>query len=82
MYTKLNLTNSFCVPDLGKVKGDVILVSWLVKEGEDIKKGQEIVELETSKVTFSIESDKTGKITKMEKQGIKVFVGQEIAIID
>ncbi len=70
------------MPDLGKVEGDVILVSWLVEEGAEVKKGQELVELETSKVTFSIESDRTGKITKMKAKGLKVFVGEEIATID
>tara|TARA_B100000029_G_scaffold516666_1_gene632439 strand:+ start:1784 stop:1996 length:213 start_codon:yes stop_codon:yes gene_type:complete len=69
------------VPDLGRVEGDVLLVSWLVKEGDEVVKGQEVVELETSKVTFSVESDIEGKISKMKKEGTKVLVGEMIAFI-
>ena len=69
------------MPDLGKVEGDVLLVSWLVKEGDEVVKGQEVVELETSKVTFSVESDIEGKISKMKKEGTKVLVGEMIAFI-
>ncbi len=69
------------MPDLGRVEGDVLLVSWLVKEGDEVVKGQEVVELETSKVTFSVESDIEGKISKMKKEGTKVLVGEMIAFI-
>ncbi len=75
------MKHSFCVPDLGKVEGDVVLISWLVDDGDHVDEGDEIVELETSKVTFSIESDKTGNIKLMKQKGSSVKVGEEIAVI-
>ena len=75
------MKHSFCVPDLGKVEGDVVLISWLVDDGDHVDEGDEIVELATSKVTFSIESDKTGYIKLMKQKGSSVKVGEEIAVI-
>tara|TARA_B100000530_G_scaffold158828_1_gene99944 strand:- start:1030 stop:1242 length:213 start_codon:yes stop_codon:yes gene_type:complete len=69
------------VPDLGKVEGDIVLISWLVNDGDHVTEGNEIVELETSKVTFSVESDKTGKIKLLKEKGSRITVGEEIAII-
>jgi 2-oxoglutarate dehydrogenase E2 component (dihydrolipoamide succinyltransferase) len=69
------------VPDLGKVEGDIVLISWLVNDGDHVTEGNEIVELETSKVTFSVESDKTGKIKLLKEKGSCITVGEEIAII-
>lgn len=81
MFCFLKLKHSFCVPDLGKVEGDVVLISWLVNDGDHVDEGDEIVELETSKVTFSIESDKTGNIKLLKEKGSCIVVGEEIAII-
>ncbi len=69
------------MPDLGKVEGDIVLISWLVNDGDHVTEGNEIVELETSKVTFSVESDKTGKIKLLKEKGSRITVGEEIAII-
>ncbi len=63
------------LPNLGDgiASGDVLNV--LVKEGDQIKKDQGIIELETGKATFEVPSTHEGKITK-----VLVAAGQTISI--
>ncbi|MBM3710672.1 MAG: hypothetical protein FJW61_09660 [Actinobacteria bacterium] len=43
---------------LGQTSDEVRLVRWFVKEGEKIKKGQPLCEVETDKVTMELESSR------------------------
>ncbi len=58
------------------------IVRWLVKEGDEIKEGQPLVEVETDKALAEIPSPRTGTILKIlakEKEIVKV--GQVIVVI-
>jgi pyruvate dehydrogenase E2 component (dihydrolipoamide acetyltransferase) len=58
------------------------IVRWLVKEGQAIKEGDPLVEVETDKALAEIPSPKTGIVLKIlgkEKEIIKV--GQVIVVI-
>jgi len=71
------------VPDLGDgiESGDVLEV--LVREGDQIKKDQGIVELETDKATVEVPSSHAGKVTKVHIQsGQSVKVGEVLLTLE
>ncbi len=72
----------FKFPDIGEGLTEGEIVRWLVKEGDEVKEGQPLVEVETDKALAEIPSPKTGVILKiMAKEKEIVKVGQVIVII-
>jgi len=58
------------------------IVRWMKKEGDRVEKGESILEIETEKVTFEIEAEESGILSKvMAKAGDEVPVGATIAFI-
>ncbi|MGYP001034152959 len=71
----------FKFPDIGEGLTEGEIVRWLVKEGDEVKEGQPLVEVETDKALAEIPSPRTGVILKIlakEKEIVKV--GQVIVI--
>ncbi len=66
---------------MGRVEGAIVLLSWLVLSGTVVEVGQEVVELETSKVTFAVASDRAGRLTHLASPGAKLAVGDPLADI-
>ena len=76
-----NMAYEFKFPDIGEGLTEGEIVRWLVKEGDEIKEGQPLVEVETDKALAEIPSPRTGVILKIlakEKEIVKV--GQVIVI--
>jgi pyruvate dehydrogenase E2 component (dihydrolipoamide acetyltransferase) len=72
----------FKFPDIGEGLTEGEIVRWLVKEGDEIKEGQPLVEVETDKALAEIPSPRTGAILKiMAKEKEIVKVGQVIVVI-
>jgi pyruvate dehydrogenase E2 component (dihydrolipoamide acetyltransferase) len=72
----------FRFPDIGEGLTEGEIVRWLVKEGDEVKEGQPLVEVETDKALAEIPSPRTGVILKIlaqEKEIVKV--GQVIVVI-
>jgi len=55
----------FKFPDIGEGLTEGEIVHWLVKEGDEVKEGQPLVEVETDKALAEIPSPKTGVILKI-----------------
>lgn len=55
------------LPDLGEID-EVTVVEWLKKEGETLKAGEDLVEVETEKTTFVVEGPQAGRITRIVKK--------------
>ena len=75
------MTYEFKFPDIGEGLTEGEIVRWLVKEGDEIKEGQSLVEVETDKALAEIPSPKTGVVLKIlarEKEIVKV--GQVIVV--
>lgn len=75
------MSYEFKFPDIGEGLTEGEIVRWLVKEGDEIKEGQPLVEVETDKALAEIPSPKTGLIRKIlagEKEIVKV--GQVIVV--
>jgi pyruvate dehydrogenase E2 component (dihydrolipoamide acetyltransferase) len=72
----------FKFPDIGEGLTEGEIVRWLVREGDGIKEGQPLVEVETDKALAEIPSPRTGVILKiMAKEKEVVKVGQVIVVI-
>ncbi len=50
------------VPQLGQTVEEVTIVNWLVEDGATVKRGQEVVEVETDKAVFPVEANGNGVI--------------------
>ena len=71
------------LPQLAEGVESGTVVSILVAEGQEIKKDQPIMELETQKAVGSIPAPGAGTVTKIHvKQGMEVNVGQVLISID
>jgi pyruvate dehydrogenase E2 component (dihydrolipoamide acetyltransferase) len=73
----------FVVPELGEnvAAGDVVRI--LVKPGDQLKKDQPVLELETDKATIEVPSSVAGVVKDIKiKQGQKVKVGEVVLTVD
>ena len=71
------------VPKWGMTMTEGTIVSWLVAEGDAISKGDEIVEIETTKLTNVVESSVAGKLRRIVlSEGTTAPVGALAAVVD
>ena len=71
------------ISDLGMSTAEVEIIEWKVKEGDFVKEGDGIVEIESEKANVLVQSQYTGIITKiLLKKGETAAVGSVIATID
>lgn len=70
-------------PDIGEGITEGTLAKWLVREGDEVKEGQDIVEIETDKMTTTLPAARSGRIHKIhvEEQGV-LEVGNVFVEID
>tara|TARA_B100000029_G_C17573744_1_gene957510 strand:- start:724 stop:1875 length:1152 start_codon:yes stop_codon:yes gene_type:complete len=70
------------LPQWGMGMNDAMIVKWLVKEGDEVKKGDPLVEVESAKVNAEVESPGDGRIGKVfSKEQEVVPVGEVLAIV-
>jgi pyruvate dehydrogenase E2 component (dihydrolipoamide acetyltransferase) len=70
------------IPKLGQTVEEVTLLKWLVRDGEKVKQGQEVLEVETDKAIFNVEAIENGYIHfGPYKAGQVVPILQVVAII-
>ena len=68
------------VPELGESIIEGTLTTWLIKENQSFKSGDNLAEIETDKITIEIPAQSHGVIKKILVQsGTSVKVGQVIA---
>ena len=69
----------FHIPELGEGVYEAEFVSWLVKTGQTVKRGQPLMEVLTDKATMEVPSPFAGTITTLNAEpGQKVKVGQTV----
>ncbi|MHA1264493.1 MAG: 2-oxo acid dehydrogenase subunit E2 [Candidatus Helarchaeota archaeon] len=76
------MVTQFVMPKLGMTMEEGTIIKWLKQEGDEIKRGEEIIEIETDKVTMRLEAPAPGilyKIFASEKEVVPV--GKVIALI-
>ncbi|MBI2200722.1 MAG: hypothetical protein HYU43_02150 [Armatimonadetes bacterium] len=70
------------MPALGMAQDTGKLLRWLVAEGEAVKEGQPLMEIETDKMTLEMEAPASGILAGIRASpGQEVPVGQVIAFI-
>jgi pyruvate/2-oxoglutarate dehydrogenase complex dihydrolipoamide acyltransferase (E2) component len=70
------------VPKMGMDTTEVEILKWMIKVGDNIKKGDPVAEIEFEKATTEIESEVSGVVEEiLYKEGDIVNVGSVIARI-
>src|SRR5215212_3480897 len=70
------------MPQLSDTMTEGTVVKWHKKEGDKVRAGEEIVEVETDKATMPFEAAEAGTLAHLAvKEGEKVPVGALIAVV-
>jgi pyruvate dehydrogenase E2 component (dihydrolipoamide acetyltransferase) len=70
------------MPRLSDSMEEGTILKWLVSEGDEVEKGQEIVEIETDKANMTYESDTAGTVVELvASEGDTLDLGEVIARI-
>src|SRR5690349_18054025 len=75
------MANDVTMPRLSDSMEEGTILKWLVSEGDEVKKGQEIVEIETDKANMTYEADADGVISFVASEGDTLALGEVIARI-
>ncbi|MCG3208986.1 MAG: Dihydrolipoyllysine-residue succinyltransferase component of 2-oxoglutarate dehydrogenase complex [Anaerolineae bacterium] len=71
------------VPEAGESVIEATVGEWLKKEGDRVKAGEALVELETDKVNLEVAAETSGVLAKIERQtGEDVQVGDVLGLIE
>lgn len=71
------------MPKLGEVMEEAVVLAWKAKEGEAVKEGQIVLEIETDKAVAEVESPTSGILRKiLVAEGETVAVNTPLAVID
>lgn len=76
------MADTVMMPKLGFDMAEGTLVRWVAAEGEAVKKGSVLAEIETDKATVEVESSYEGTVLRhLITEGVVVPVGDPIAVI-
>jgi pyruvate/2-oxoglutarate dehydrogenase complex dihydrolipoamide acyltransferase (E2) component len=82
MPAKENVGQEILVPELGESVLEATVSRWLKQEGERVRAGEVLVELETDKVNLEVGAKSDGVLKKIERQENEdVQVGDILGII-
>jgi len=72
------------LPDLGDDAGDSAKVTfWYFKTGDEVKEGEDLVEMMTDKATFNVPSPASGKLKELRvAEGDEVNVGDVLGVLE
>ncbi len=70
------------LPEIGSNVEEVTILRWLKVEGDEVGRGEPIVELETEKANFDLEADVSGIILRiLAREGETLAIGALIAVL-
>jgi pyruvate dehydrogenase E2 component (dihydrolipoamide acetyltransferase) len=67
------------MPRLSDTMEEGTILRWLVADGAHVKRGEELVEIETDKASMTYEADREGTLQILAREGDSVAVGAPIA---
>lgn len=70
------------VPSPGESITEVIIARWLKKEGDVVRKDEELCEIDSDKATLTVNAEESGAIKLLVREGDTVQVGASICTID
>lgn len=53
------------MPDLGTTVDEITIVKWLIDVGQNVRRGQALLEVETDKATMEVESFVSGTLVEI-----------------
>src|SRR5262245_57610893 len=70
------------VPPLGESLVDAVVGQWLKGEGDEVSRGDTLVELETDKVNLDVAATEDGVLSRIDKhEGDVVTVGELLGVV-
>src|SRR6187549_1199883 len=69
------------MPRLSDSMEEGTILKWLKSDGDEVAKGEELVEIETDKANMTYEADEAGTLTIVAQEGDTLPVGETIARI-
>jgi len=70
------------VPSPGESISEVEISSWLVSDGDYVKKDQSIAEVDSDKATLELPAEESGIIKIKVEEGQSVRIGEVVCLID
>ena len=70
------------IPEVGESITEGILVEWLKADGDWVVVEEPLLELETDKITLTVDAEVAGQLEILGPEGATVQVGQAVATID
>ena len=70
------------MPRLSDTMEEGTILRWLKRDGETVRRGEELVEIETDKATMTYESDLSGTVRTVAAEGDTLAVGALIAHVE
>lgn len=70
------------VPTVGESITSGVIVTWLKQNGESVKEGENLFELETDKAVLEVPSPAAGALEILVAEGTEVAIGQTVAMLD
>ena len=71
------------LPELGEGINKATVSYWYFQEGQQVKEGEDLVEMTTDKATFNVPCPVVGTLTQiLFREGDEVPVGETLAIIE
>jgi 2-oxoglutarate dehydrogenase E2 component (dihydrolipoamide succinyltransferase) len=81
MKDQRNMASEIIVPSPGESITQVQVAKWLVSDGEEVEKDQEVVEIDSDKASFPLTAPENGIIKILIAEGETVSIGTIIARI-
>src|ERR687889_1783653 len=69
------------MPRLSDSMEEGTILKWLKSDGDEVSKGEELVEIETDKANMTYEADEAGTLEIVASEGDTLAVGETIARI-
>src|SRR3954452_4567074 len=69
------------MPRLSDSMEEGTILKWLKSDGDEVKRGEELVEIETDKANMTYEADQDGVLKIVAEEGSTLAVGETIASI-
>src|ERR687885_2668456 len=69
------------MPRLSDSMEEGTILKWLKSDGDEVKRGEELVEIETDKANMTYEADQDGVLKIVASEGDTLPVGEKIATI-
>jgi pyruvate/2-oxoglutarate dehydrogenase complex dihydrolipoamide acyltransferase (E2) component len=69
------------IPKRGMTNTPILIANWLIKEGDKVNIGNELVAIEAEKVNYTIEAEISGYVHILIREGKEVPIGTVIGIV-